>query len=65
MKVSSNSEVVRGMALWKFFGALREWMLKLSPIVKGSTLEAVKSGGLRQALALIYMLVHLYIFTSS
>ena len=28
VKVSSNSEMVRGMALWKFFGALRELMLK-------------------------------------
>ena len=29
VKVSSNSEMVCGMALWKFFGALRELMLKL------------------------------------
>ena len=29
MKVSSNSEMVRGMALWNFFGALRELMLNL------------------------------------
>ena len=28
MKVSSNSEMVSGMALWNFFGALRELMLK-------------------------------------
>ena len=28
MKVSSNSEMVRGMALWNFFGALRELMLR-------------------------------------
>ena len=27
VKVSSNSEMVRGMALWNFFGALRELML--------------------------------------
>ena len=28
VKVSSNSETVRGMGLWKFSGALRELMLK-------------------------------------
>ena len=27
VKVLSNSEMVRGMALWNFFGALRELML--------------------------------------
>ena len=27
VKVSSNSETVRGMGLWEFSGALREWML--------------------------------------
>ena len=28
VKVSSDSETVRGMGLWKFSGALRELMLK-------------------------------------
>ena len=28
VKVSSNSETVRGMALWQFSGALRELVLK-------------------------------------
>ena len=28
VEVSSNSEMVRGMALWNFFGAHRELMLK-------------------------------------
>ena len=30
VKVSSNSETVRGMGLWEFSGALRELMLKNS-----------------------------------
>ena len=30
VKVSSDSETVRGMGLWEFSGALRELMLKLA-----------------------------------
>ena len=30
VKVSSDSETVRGMGLWEFSGALRELMLKYS-----------------------------------
>ena len=29
VKVSSNSETVRGISIWEFFGALRELMLRL------------------------------------
>ena len=39
VKVSSNSEMVRGMALWKFFGALRELMLKVKPVYQQMTLS--------------------------
>ena len=31
VKVSSDSETVRGMGLWEFSGALRELMLSWSP----------------------------------
>ena len=30
VKVSSNSETVRGMGLWEFSGALRELMLNIT-----------------------------------
>ena len=32
VKVSSDSETVRGMGLWEFSGALRELMLKLKMV---------------------------------
>ena len=32
VKVSSDSETVRGMGLWEFSGALRELMLTLCPL---------------------------------
>ena len=33
VKVSSNSETVRGMGLWEFSGALRELMLSFKYII--------------------------------
>ena len=34
VKVSSDSETVRGMGLWEFSGALRELMLIFSHLIK-------------------------------
>ena len=41
VKVSSDSETVRGMGLWDFFCALKELMLSSCPLITGIPLCSI------------------------
>ena len=52
VKISSDSETVRGMGLWEFSGALRELMLRTKILILSKAIKSFAKliGGKRQTI---------------